>query len=132
MDPSKTTDLGIKCSLIFHDFSKPLLEIVFRGSQCRSCLHWSILLPFSILGISKKAFFGPPFSLEISIWSYAAVVWKRSLARPCFSSTIVITVPLGPTGFQNIIFYCAAGADWFSKRHFWDRDLLMFCFFYFS
>ena len=30
-------------SLLFHVFSKPLPESVFRGSRCRSCLHQAVL-----------------------------------------------------------------------------------------
>ena len=59
--PSKTFHFSIEISLFFHVFSKPLPGSLFRGSRCRSLLKSWILVPFSILGISKKAPFGRHF-----------------------------------------------------------------------
>ena len=52
--PSKTSHFPTRISSIFHVFQKSLPGTVFRGSQCRSFLHWSVFVAFSIFGISRK------------------------------------------------------------------------------
>ena len=64
---------------------RPKEVFLLRGSWCRSCTHWSILVPCSICRISKKASFEPPFPFEmlnISITLSWAGVLKPCLARP--------------------------------------------------
>ena len=39
--------------------------IVFRGSWCRSCFHWLILVSFSIFWISPNARCGPYFCIQV-------------------------------------------------------------------
>ena len=61
--------------------SEPSKKSIFRGSQRRSCLHWSILVPFQIFWIFKKAHFGHYFRLK-TIFLFPAVVPGASLTRP--------------------------------------------------
>ena len=60
-------------------------------------------MPFSIFGISKQSTFRQPVAPSKSIRSSTVIGGWRTLTAPAFPEIIVITVPLVPTGFCQII-----------------------------
>ena len=96
-------------------FFKIATSSVARGSQSRSCLRWSIYVPFSMFEISKKSTLGLPFAPSRSMRSNTLIRGWRTLTDLRFSA--------------NHSTYCAVGTYWFFKSHFLDGDLLILCFF---
>ena len=91
-------------SLTFHVFSKPLAGAVFRGSQCRTFINSWFLVTFSIFMGFKKAPFGRPLRPSRLQKQATPNDWDPFRRDPAFHEAIIITVPLGPSVFLNVIF----------------------------
>ena len=87
----------------FHICSKPLPGTVFRGSQCRTVRNSWFWVPFMIFWVFKKTPFEDHFGPQKLQKSNTPVEGERPFRDPAFHEIIVITVPLGPSLFQNII-----------------------------
>ena len=68
--------------------------------------------------IFKKTPLGRPFRTSCIIKSKFFVP-RASLPRPCFSRSTIITVPLGPTGFQKVAFWSKIEQFSFCFYHFY-------------
>ena len=95
----------IKISLIFRVFSKPLPGTVFRGSRCRSLLKNWIWIPVLDFQDFQKDTFRTNFSAQKVIQNNDPSYQERACRDPAFHETIVITIPLGPTGFYKVFFF---------------------------
>ena len=60
----------------FSSCSKPFGETVFREFRCRYCIHWAVLIPFSIFSISKK------HPLDNSFIKYIRKLYSRTVLEP--------------------------------------------------
>ena len=63
-----------------------------------------ILVSFPIFEIFKKAPFGRPFPLKSRLSVTRRVRESRPCRDPTFHHAIVITMPLGPTGFLKLVY----------------------------
>ena len=104
-------------SLFFHVCSKAPPGAVCRGSHCQTFISKCFLVPFLIFMVFKKAPFGQHFRQRRRNKRSAPNGPGRTSTDPDFHEIIVITVPFGP--------------DVFFLNHLFDKDLLIFGFFYF-
>ena len=118
----------LNLSIIFRFPIRTSLAFMFKKTPPGSCfqmvpvpmfVHCSMLVPFWIFGISKKASFGQTFAPNRSERSSTLILPRRTLTDPALPSAIVNTAPLGTTCFQSVDFggkfshfyYCSSLRD---------------------